>query len=89
MIVPSFGLDLRWFGGLVGVYAQRQFVAIFINFLVIVIRFIHGSLYGAGGKLQGAGCGVLAANLYLHEHTALGLNPMAQAGCNDFNKKTY
>jgi hypothetical protein len=47
------------------------------------------ALNGAGGKLQRAGCGVWAANSYLHQHTALGLNPMAQAACNDFNKKMY
>jgi len=47
------------------------------------------ALYGAGGKLQGTGCGVWAANLYVHEHTALDLNPMAQAACNDFNKMMY
>jgi hypothetical protein len=47
------------------------------------------ALDGAGGKLQEAGCGVLSANLYLHKHTALGLNPMAQAACNDCNKKKY
>jgi hypothetical protein len=46
-------------------------------------------LDGAVGMLQGIGCRVCVANLYLHEHTALGLNPMAQAACNDFNKKMY
>jgi hypothetical protein len=47
------------------------------------------ALEGAGGMLQGAGCRVWAANLYLHAPTALGLNPMAQVDCNDLNKKMY
>ncbi len=41
------------------------------------------------GMLQGAGWWVWAANLYLHARTALGLKPMAQAACNDFNKMMY
>lgn len=46
------------------------------------------ALVGAGGKLQGAGWRVWAANSVLHAPTALGLKPLAQAACNDFNKKT-
>jgi hypothetical protein len=47
------------------------------------------ALDGAVGLLHEVGCRVWVANLYLHEHTALGLNLMAQAACNDFNKKMY
>ena len=47
------------------------------------------ALEGAGGKSQGAGCRVWAANSVLHAPTALGLKPMAQADCNDFNKKMF
>lgn len=47
------------------------------------------ALDGAGGKSQGAGCRVWAADLDLHTPTALGLKPMVKADCNDFNKKMY
>jgi hypothetical protein len=46
-------------------------------------------LDGAVGMLQGIGCRIWAADLYLREHTVLDLNLMAQAACNDFNKKMY
>jgi hypothetical protein len=45
------------------------------------------ALDGAGGRLQGAGYQVGSANLYLQTHSALGLKPMAQAACDDLNKK--
>jgi hypothetical protein len=47
------------------------------------------ALDGAVGMLQGAGCRVWAANLYLQARTALVLKPIAQAACNDFNKRMY
>jgi hypothetical protein len=40
-----------------------------------------------GRKVARGWCRVWAANSVLHAPTALGLNPMAQAACNDFNKK--
>ena len=47
------------------------------------------ALDGAAGRLQGVGCRVCAANLYPHARTALGLKPMLQTACDDFNKKMY
>jgi hypothetical protein len=47
------------------------------------------ALDGAVGRLQGVGYRVLAANLYLHAHTALGRKVIAQAACDDFNNKMY
>eukprot|EP01034_Spumella_vulgaris_P022778 gene22777-28940_t len=41
------------------------------------------------GMLQGVGCRVWAANLYLHVHAVSGLKPMSQAACDDFNNKMY
>jgi hypothetical protein len=55
----------------------------------IVGRFGPAALDVAVGRLQGVGCRVLAANLYLHARTELGLKPIAQVTCNDFNKKMY
>lgn len=55
----------------------------------IVGRFGLAALDGAVGRLRGVECRVWAANLYLHAHAALGLQPVAQAACNDFNKKMY
>jgi hypothetical protein len=45
------------------------------------------ALYGARETLQGVGCWVWAANLYLQAHTALGLKPFAKVACNEFNKQ--
>ena len=79
----SGSLGQLWVGSKVGLRARMQverakiFVANFSYFLGIVGRFMPAALDGAGGKLQGTGCGVWAANLYLHEPTALGLSPMA------------
>ena len=50
------------------------------------MRFVPAALDGAGGKLQGTGCGVWSSNLVLHAQTAPGPKPIAQAACNDFNK---
>ena len=47
------------------------------------------ALDGAGEKLQGVGCRVWSANLYLHARKVVDLKPMSQAACNDFNKKMY
>jgi hypothetical protein len=57
--------------------------------LGIVQHFEPEALEGAVGQLQSFGCRVWAANLYLHARTALGLKPMAQVACDDFNKKMY
>jgi hypothetical protein len=45
------------------------------------------ALDGAEGRLQGVGCRVLAGHLYLHAHAVSDLKPMAQAACDDLNKK--
>ena len=47
------------------------------------------ALDGAVGMLLGVGCRVWSANSVLHAPTALGPKPMAQAACNDFNKRMY
>jgi hypothetical protein len=70
-------------------WAGKDFVAIFCISLGIVRRFMPAALEGAVGKLKEIGCRVWAAHSYLHAPTALGLKPMAQAACNDFNKKMY
>ena len=72
-----------------GVYTHWYFVVNFSYLFRYSWVFHTAALDGAEGKLQGVGCGVWAANLYLHKHTALGLSPMVQAACNDFNKKMY
>jgi hypothetical protein len=55
----------------------------FIIFLGIVEAFMFAALDGAGGKLQGFGCQVWVANLYLQAHSALSLQPMSKAAGTD------